>query len=401
MSVRYTNSSVNRIYLGILIVILLTLVNNGYLDSYLISTIIYAFQVLIVLILAFKEKKRLLSIFTKPLILLSSIIVVLNIGFSGFEPELSLLFKYFGYIVALCVGIDVAKVVDFRLSKILTIGIVLVPLFMVAILDNSIFKNTFFPNSNNFVFWGAVSSFLYYISSSSKCKFRNSLLILFSYILIGSTIGIVLAFILTLIIVNTRNIRSVFLVVLALALCSLLVCYSDIAIFVRIRAVFQTFAYVDIRSVKDLEGLNLYELNQYANAGERTDNTSALWRIQQWLGLITAFFKKWYYALFVGLGENFTTYKTGLPPHNDFLKILCEYGVIVFIAYFKYIMRGIRILFNSYYIYFVLTIVIFHFSENLIHTFPTNFTFYFCIGYACTKTLNDNKKLEYENTADK
>ena len=163
MSVRYTNSSVNRIYLGILIVILLTLVNNGYLDSNLISTIIYAFQVLIVLILAFKEKKRLLSIFTKPLILLSSIIVVLNIGFSGFEPELSLLFKYFGYIVALCVGIDVAKVVDFRLSKILTIGIVLVPLFMVAILDNSIFKNTFFPNSNNFVFWGAVSSFLYYI----------------------------------------------------------------------------------------------------------------------------------------------------------------------------------------------------------------------------------------------
>ena len=399
MNVKYTNRDINNIYWGILIVILLTLINNGYFESGVISIVIYAIQMFMIMSLALKEKGLLSRIFNKPIILLSAIIIIANILSSTYDADYSLLIKYFGYIVALCVGFNTANNINIRLSNTLLIGIVLVPLFMVVVFDKSPVKDTFFPNTNNFVFWGAVSSLLYYISSSNKRKYRTAIIILLAYILAGSTIGIVLALMAAITFVNVKSIKSFAFVSFTFIILILLVSYSDIAIFTRIRAVIQTLSYADIRSINDIENLNLYELNQYANAGERSDNTSALWRIQQWLGLISAFFNKWYYTLLVGLGDNYTTYKTGLPPHNDFLKILCEYGVIVFIAYFKYIIRAIRILYNSNYIYIVLTIVIFHFSENLIHTFPTNFTFYFCIGYACAKTLDNDKKLEYENTS--
>ena len=392
MNIKYTNKSVNRIYWGVLLVILLTLINNGFLESGVISLIIYAIQVLMIVLLAFKEKVLLFRFFTKPLIFFSTIILVTNLFLSNYEAEYSLLIKYFGYVVALFVGIDVAKSVDVKLSKNILIGIVFIPFLMVAILDKSPVKDTFFPNTNNFVFWGIVSSFLYYVTSSHKKKFRNSLIIILSYILVGSTIGIVMAFMLTIVLVNLKNLKSIILILVVLVLCFLLISFSDISIFVRIRAVIHTLSYVDINNLKDIENLNLYELNQYANAGDRNDNTSALWRIQQWLWLITAFLENWYYAILIGLGENFTTFKTGLPPHNDLLKIFCEYGMIVFIAFLKYIKKAICILFKTNYIYFVLTIVIFHFSENLIHTFPTNFTFYFCLGYVCTKSLKDTKK---------
>lgn len=399
MNVKYTNRDINNIYWGILIVILLTLINNGYFESGVISIVIYAIQMFMIMSLALKERGLLSRIFNKPIILLSAIIIIANILSSTYDADYSLLIKYFGYIVALCVGFNTANNINIRLSNTLLIGIVLVPLFMVVVFDKSPVKDTFFPNTNNFVFWGAVSSLLYYISSSNKRKYRTSIIILLAYILAGSTIGIVLALMAAITFVNVRSIKSFAFVSFTFIILILLVSYSDIAIFTRIRAVIQTLSYADIRSINDIENLNLYELNQYANAGERSDNTSALWRIQQWLGLISAFLNKWYYTLLIGLGDNYTTYKTGLPPHNDFLKILCEYGMIVFIAYFKYIIRAIRILYNSNYIYIVLTIVIFHFSENLIHTFPTNFTFYFCIGYACAKTLDNDKKLEYENTS--
>lgn len=399
MNVKYTNRDINNIYWGILIVILLTLINNGYFESGVISIVIYAIQMFMIMSLALKERGLLSRIFNKPIILLSAIIIIANILSSTYDADYSLLIKYFGYIVALCVGFNTANNINIRLSNTLLIGIVLVPLFMVVVFDKSPVKDTFFPNTNNFVFWGAVSSLLYYISSSNKRKYRTFIIILLAYILAGSTIGIVLALMAAITFVNVRSIKSFAFVSFTFIILILLVSYSDIAIFTRIRAVIQTLSYADIRSINDIENLNLYELNQYANAGERSDNTSALWRIQQWLGLISAFLNKWYYTLLIGLGDNYTTYKTGLPPHNDFLKILCEYGMIVFIAYFKYIIRAIRILYNSNYIYIVLTIVIFHFSENLIHTFPTNFTFYFCIGYACAKTLDNDKKLEYENTS--
>lgn len=401
MNVKYTNRDINNIYWGILIVILLTLINNGYFESGVISIVIYAIQMFMIMSLALKERGLLSRIFNKPIILLSAIIIIANILSSTYDADYSLLIKYFGYIVALCVGFNTANNINIRLSNTLLIGIVLVPLFMVVVFDKSPVKDTFFPNTNNFVFWGAVSSLLYYISSSNKRKYRTAIIILLAYILAGSTIGIVLALMAAITFVNVRSIKSFAFVSFTFIILILLISYSDIAIFTRIRAVIQTLSYADIRSINDIENLNLYELNQYANAGERSDNTSALWRIQQWLGLISAFLNKWYYTLLVGLGDNYTTYKTGLPPHNDFLKILCEYGVIVFIAYFKYIIRAIRILYNSNYIYIVLTIVIFHFSENLIHTFPTNFTFYFCIGYACAKTLDNDKKIEYENTSNK
>ena len=317
MNIKYTNKSVNRIYWGVLLVILLTLINNGFLESGVISLIIYAIQVLMIVLLAFKEKLLLFRFFTKPLIFFSTIILVTNLFLSNYEAEYSLLIKYFGYVVALCVGIDVAKSVDVKLSKNILIGIVFIPFLMVAILDKSPVKDTFFPNTNNFVFWGIVSSFLYYVTSSHKKKFRNSLIIILSYILVGSTIGIVMAFMLTIVLVNLKNLKSIILILVVLVLCFLLISFSDIAIFVRIRAVIHTLSYVDINNLKDIENLNLYELNQYANAGDRNDNTSALWRIQQWLWLITAFLENWYYAILIGLGENFTTFKTGLPPHND------------------------------------------------------------------------------------
>lgn len=388
----------NLTFWFIFIVIMMTMMNN-YLDhsssvgglelySSVIGLWIYFVQIVIILILASTESQRIISIFTNPTVLLSTLILIYNFIISPYNPEYSLLLKYFGYIVATAFGASIANSYQLKLPKSLLYGLIFIPLIIVAFFDNSVIKNSFFPNTNNFVFWGAVVSLLYYISSQNKKRFRNAIMILLLYILVGSTIGILVAFFLSIIILNIKSPKLI--IFTGISIIALLVCikYSDISVFARIRGMVGAMSAVTMEDLRNIEDLNIYQFNQYSSYENRDDGGSALWRIKQWTGMLLAFFRNWKSSFILGLGDSFTVSTTGHYPHNDIFKILCEYGLVVFSTFMFHMYKAFKQIKRDPSIYIMLTIFIYHFSENLIHTFPTSFIFYFAIGYAYNRVKN-------------
>lgn len=378
----YTQKNINRVFWLIFIVLLGTMIDNYFTTSNTAIILgLYILQGIIIIKLAFNENERLISFISKPLVLISTLLIIINFAISPYESEFPLLFKYFGYIVAVAFGIGAAESRQLKLPKILLYGLVFLPLILVAFFDTSSIKNTFFPNTNNFVFWGACISLLYYIASQDKNRFRNSMIILIMYILIGSTIGIIVALLLSIIIINFKKPKYLIFTLTSITILLICIKYSDISVFARIRGVIDTMSVVTAQDLRNIEDLNIYELNQYSSYGERADSGSALWRIKHWIGLLTSFFTNWETSVFVGLGDNFTMSHTGHHPHNDILKILCEYGLIILFSYIFYLFKAYKYIKYDKSVYIILTILIYHFSENLIHTFPTNFIFYFAVGY--------------------
>ena len=106
---------------------------------------------------------------------------------------------------------------------------------------------------------------------------------------------------------------------------------------------------------------------------------SFIWRIVYWLEIIISFLAEPFYKIFFGLGVDSLT-KGNMPyefmykdPHNDFLKILVEYGVLGLILFLGLIMRVYYLTKNNFYL--IILIIIPLFFGNAIVNFPFNIAF--------------------------
>jgi hypothetical protein len=319
---------------------------------------------------------------------------------SKYDSEPVRLLKFFGYVLIAIYGYQLGTSSPFKVNDKLLKSIVFIPLILVAFLDKTPVKNMFFPNSNNFVFWGLAMALLYYVSGKNddtRHIFIKSLLVFGLYVTVGSSLGVIVAFMLGVCVLNIRNVKLISIALFsALALIPVIL-YSDIPVVVRLRNTIEVFTLVDWKSMANIENfldLNLYELNSGVSTteGQRNDNTSAIWRIQQWITIMYYYLQEWWYSIFVGLGDNFATKKTGLPPHNDFLRVLCEYGIFVFAAILSYVVKALKTVRKEPIAYFLFAIFFYHLTENLIDTFPTCCIYYLILAYSysCIKNKNPN-----------
>lgn len=313
--------------------------------------------------------------------LFAVIILSVNTIITPYTNGFSWLLKYIGYFVFFIYGKNMGdKGYELTCNKYLLYIMILVPLITVFLFDNSDIKNRFFPNSNSFVYWGICMSLAYLlVNEHTKKSLKIAFTILIAYCLVGTSLGILVAIFLSTIMLNYKKINPIFLIIFA-TLIILGIAYIDIPVFERFRDVFNVFQALSLNDFINAQDVNYYELSQEVTSSGRSDNASFLWRISQWSTLLKEYFSNLLYIPF-GMGLDWSMDFTGLPPHNDYVKILVEYGCIFSIIFIIGVKKVYNVVKHNMAIYLLLPIFIYHFTENLLGNFPQNVFFYTSLGY--------------------
>ena len=386
------NSKSSFFISSISVVTLATMLNNNLLDSNVIRYAVYFLEVICIVYIFYHIDKAIIPRFYNKFFLITSILLVLNFAFSSYEPVYVSLIKYFGYYCCFWFGVSVCETEgDIRLSKVQCLMLVFMPLFIVALWDDSPMLNMFFTNSNIFTFYGECSALLILVAyRNRKTAIAFSALVLLFYLLVGTSLGVVLALFLSILLINRKNRKLLVVTAVGFTLAVVVVLNYDLPLFVRIRNVVTVIGGLDYQDFLKIDDVNLYEINQSVDSGDgRADNNSAIWRLQHWMHLLKAYLSNIYYAFLFGLGEGYSMNKLGNTPHNDVLRIFCEYGIIVFGIWFGALKKIYKSIKGDIVAYLILSLFLYHFSENLLETFPPNAILYFCTGFMVCKVRKE------------
>lgn len=316
------------------------------------------------------------------------IVVVLNNLLSPHQPQYSDLIKIAGYFCCFYYGTTLARRYNsLYVNKVLVYSLIFVPVLAVALFDHSVLKNVFFPNPNTFVYTGLVMGLFYALIHYKERYFMLiAWLIVAFYVLICTSLGVVVAIVLAYMILNVKMTHLPYLL-LAGVVVVLAVIFIDIPLFIRVRDVINLWMSLSSDDWKNIQDVNYYELNQRITInGERSDVGSSVWRLAHWSSILSEYMKPIWTIPF-GLGAGFSISYTGLLPHNDYLMILTEYGLIIFSLFIKFILGIFRKLkVERLLLYFILTVFLYHATENLIYTFPPNALLYFILGWCLIKS---------------
>ena len=312
-------------------------------------------------------------------VIIVTVLLTSNYIISPNNPVYSDLLKFFGYLCCFKYGNNLSrKYESINASNNLLFILIVVPLLAVAFLDNSLLKNSFFKTPNGFVYTG-VSMGLFFLILKGRVKkyFYTAIIIVACYILICTSLGVVAAAVASFLLLNLKRTHIPYLLVGG-TIIMIVVFYVDIPLFVRIRDVIAVWKAMTPDDWKNIEDISTLELSQRVNTvGERTDTTSSIWRLAHWVKILKAYLVE-VWSIPFGLGAGYAVEKTGNAPHNDYLLILSEYGLVVFSLFLKMIKTIYRRMKSEgMLIYFILTMFIYHFTENLIDNFPPNAIFYF------------------------
>jgi O-antigen ligase len=113
----------------------------------------------------------------------------------------------------------------------------------------------------------------------------------------------------------------------------------------------------------------------YENLVYLTGSTdiSALFRIKHWSEIIEYYItsgpKSWLFGIGARESVNITT--KGLVPHNDYLRVLAEFGLLIFISWINIYISFLKNISNANVKSVCLILLIYYFSENLIDGFVT------------------------------
>ena len=388
--------SINTFILLIFVALLSTMAANAH-DSSAFRLLTYFSEILLILYSCyygiFKNHHPLLN----NSIIIIGVILLFNYLLSPNVPNYTDLLKIFGYFCCFNYGNSlVSKNSYISANKYLIIILILIPAVFVGVFDDTDKKMTFFANSNVFVYLGVAMALLFAILYGNKQELRYIAWgILALYLLVGTSLGIIVAVCISVFLLNFK-LNHLIPLVLGVTFLVLAIVYIDIPVFVRIRDVFAVWNTLDNNDLTNISDLNFYELSQRADIqGERTDTTSAIWRLAHWSDILTEYIKSVWNIPF-GLGAGFAIKKTGLPPHNDYILLLTEYGVFVFAYFLLFVQNVYKNLKEHPAIYFILSMYIYHLTENLIFMFPANAILYFILGYLLRqkKSINIQLKLE-------
>lgn len=374
------SSNINIFSFYLLFITITAMMNNSIFDNSIVRLIIYITEVIFIVYIYNKSKAA--RKYSQSFVCFS-IFMIISFIISYKTANYVNLLKYAGYSLVFYYGKKCCSYNRLSVNKYILFLLITVPLLLVFFFDHTPKRTLFFPNSNNFTYWGICIALFYYITGNGgKNRFNYSLIILFMYLAVGTSLGILVAFICSILIINRNNIRLILAAMIFLGMGILLTFYTDIPLFLRLQNQITVLSSLSLYDWMHLGDLSMYEVQQNLSLNElsRDDNTSALWRFQHWAFILTEFFRHWYYSFIVGLGDGYFKTLSG-PPHNDYLRVLAEYGFIVFLIILKWIKKLFKYISSNKSFYFVLTILIYHFTENLVETFPASCLFYFSLGY--------------------
>ena len=166
------------------------------------------------------------------------IVLFFNYLLSPNEPQYTNLLKYLGYFACYYYGTTLARRYDkLRVGKVMLFSLILIPVLVVALFDHSVLKNTFFTTSNTFVYTGLSMALFYALVNYKKRHFMFfAWAIVAFYVLICTSLGVVVAIILAYMILNLKVSHLPYLIVAGIVV-MLAVFFIDIPLFIRIRDV--------------------------------------------------------------------------------------------------------------------------------------------------------------------
>lgn len=363
---------------------LLTMLNNRLLDSPVLKYGIYVLMTLLVFcVVRFTYKNK--PIFYKnDKVIILLLLLSINLLLSPYDPLYPRLIKYLGYIGSFVFGYILCENnIPLKCNKWILFTLIFVPIVCVGLLDNTPHKTLFFELSNGFSYYGLCASlFIYTIYNEKNQIFKWTFFIILLYIASASTLGVVVAIALAILIINRKNLKLIFATFIMCIIAVMCIMHIDLPIFLRIRDVINLAVSLSWYDWTHLKDMDFYQMEmQLDKVSDRSDNTSFLWRLAHWQKMLDGYIENWWYAILFGLGDGYSVVKCGNYCHNEFLKFFAENGIIVFGILISWLKKANRILHAHKVYYFILAIICYHFTENLIDSFVPCVMFYFSLGF--------------------
>lgn len=369
--------------------------------SYVLALSIITFNILFI-----SERYKLIEKKIFYLYIISLILIVINVIINkmGFIEIIKIIgSQLFLFVAFLSINKDYISIKKQRIFIFILIFIPLLILFFQffgyfkASSENRELASIFINRNNAILFLISLVPFLYYL------KFKKYILVIYTLflILLFKTMGALVAFIVAFIYVYKKiNIKSL------------------IYLFLLLSIAFFTFTFLKDLNLSSLDRiinmteivymlLTEFSLNQlsqleYGEAVALTGSSdlSFLFRIKHWSDIIEYYLNaSWINQLFgIGIGNIPNITKMELVAHNDFLKLIVEFGPLYFITYIILmfnLLKGVIKEYRFVSIFFV-TIFIYFGTENLMNNFLAMCFFYYFLGLYYKKS----KEKKYENIND-
>ncbi len=382
--VKYIRGEKINLFIVLLMMSLLCAMASHYSENGLLRIASYVSECLLIAYTFFYSKNNI--VLSGPIVIVSAILLG-NYFLSPYEHSYVDLLKYLGYYGCYCYGVTLAKRgVSLVVNRKVLYLFVLTPAFVVALFDHSVFKDSFFYNSNTFVYVGLSMGLIYTLLNYGKHRsYLIAWLIVAFYVLICTSLGVIVAIFIAYLVLNFKRSHLPFLLFGTAVFC-IAIFYIDLPVFVRFRDVLTVWGSMTASDWTNIQDVNLYELKMNSEiVGERADTASSIWRLMHWTGIISEYVKQ-IWSIPFGLGLGYTINHFRLLPHSDIVLILTEYGIIIF-SYFTSIIVAVykKMRNEGVLIYFLLSMFFYHMTENLIGTFPPNATLYFVVGWCLYK----------------
>lgn len=382
----YMSKNISMLVFVWCVILITSLLNKAYLQSNIVSLAVYLIESLLIVWLTIYICAKNPYFFTNYIIVLSFFIIVSNFLFSSTLNEPSLLLKIWGYVCTFGFGAIIAKENrTIYINRNLLRFFIFVPLLLVLFLDKTPSKEMFFADGNMYTLYGVCCSMLYYVSNENeKHVFFKCIGIIIAYLAVGSSMGIIVAFLLSAIFINKERRNFIKGLLLLFIFFVVFVALVDIPITYRIKNTFDIFSSLSLDDWKNLGDVNLYDLQMEnpVEDGNRSDNTSAIWRMKHWLIVIVDYINNIPFCLPFGEGVDYISTKFGKAPHNEWLRILAEFGVIIFTCCLVGAIKLFKRLKSSNIAYFIMPFIFYMLTENIVETYINCSIFFMVAGYS-------------------
>lgn len=334
-----------------------------------------------------RNQQKYLITFTALLILNLLFFPIINI---------SIAIKIYSYLLIFYLGLKISnypqQTTINRYSKKWLVLLLLIPIIGRFLIKQELIPSagssmSFFVNSNTYVYWGIASSLAIILFFKRQTFFV--LYILF-FLITGKTIGAVSSCLITFIIIYYRRIKFKDLIIISLVALSLLLLikYSDLIIFDRIKNTTKVFIYLyNNYSFNDIFFKINYE--DYGFMMNADDDASFLFRFQLWGKIWLGIVNSNVFEILFGHGTGMC-YKDFLIPHNEYIRIIYDYGVVFLVLIlggFYYVYVNLK---KTSYLYVFFVVLIYSFSENLYTNYLASSLFFFLLGICVN--INQKKK---------
>jgi O-antigen ligase len=319
--------------------------------------------------------KKLLTIRKDPTILISFSIVFLLIINAIINIQ-SIKIIYFVKIISiylLYILIFSYKIQPFYVTnkRIYFLGLIIVILFLSLILGRYYEHGNFlrlkglFVNPNNLALMSFAIFFTINEEKDSKIKQLFAISFVITILFLSGTTGALLSFFIA-VCYRYRNRFTLKHILLLLMLVGLIMVSINLFEVPIVRKVYNQFKIIGESFIDTIQG-------QQPNYGEIValydkDSLSGIWRIAHWTNIFNMLFQSNYKVLLFGHGIGTSVELLGTLPHNDYLRIAFEAGLVVFILNLFFFVQ-IFLHIKPNYRYILLLFAIYCLTENIIDNY--------------------------------